>query len=179
MNSRKTLPEPSVLFPCLLSLQLGSLTPSLPIRQWGGFGEFWADQRAQDVLRHAPQVSWFYCCQDDINESGVLTEEAWKKLKRDRDTELPLTDYQVYVALTDLIISVRNNQECKTSRRIGDRDLLWWSHRRNILREGTDKRKSAQWLVQDKKEMEELAARYPVPGMLSRRPFMMPAIDFR
>jgi len=100
-------------------------------------------------------------------------------LKRDRDTELPLTDYQVYVALTDLIISVRNNQECKTSRRIGDRDLLWWSHRRNILREGTDKRKSAQWLVQDKKEMEELAARYPVPGMLSRRPFMMPAIDFR
>ena len=112
--------------------------------QWGCFREFWADQRAQDVLRHAPQVSWFYCCQDDINETGVLTEEAWEKLKRDGDTELPLTDYQVYVAPTDLIISVCNNQECKASRRNGDRDLLWWNHRRSILREGTDKRKSAQ-----------------------------------
>ena len=29
--------EPSVLFPHLLSLELGSFTPSVPIRQWGGF----------------------------------------------------------------------------------------------------------------------------------------------
>ena len=77
--------EPSILFPCLLSLQLGSLTPSVPIRQWGGFREFWADQRAQDVLRHAPLVSWFDCCRDDTNGFGVLVEEAWKKLKSDGD----------------------------------------------------------------------------------------------
>lgn len=77
--------EPSVLFPCLLSLQLGSLTSSVPIRQWGGFREFWADQRAQDVLRHAPLVSWFDCCRDGDNVYGKLAEEAWGKLKRDGD----------------------------------------------------------------------------------------------
>jgi len=93
--------------------------------------------------------------------------------------ELTLSDYEIYVASTYLIISARNNQECKTSRRNGDRDLLWWDNRRVILREGTDKRQRAQWLVQDKKQMEELAARYPVPEMLSKRPFPMPAINFR
>ncbi|KEQ68835.1 hypothetical protein M436DRAFT_67754 [Aureobasidium namibiae CBS 147.97] len=93
--------------------------------------------------------------------------------------ELPLTDYEVYVAPTDLIISARRNQECKASRRNGDRKLLLWDHRRNILRDSTDTQQSAQWLVQDKKEMKELAARYPVPGMLSRRPLMIPAIELR
>lgn len=77
--------ESSVLFPHLLSLELGALAPSTNIRQWGGFREFWADQRAQDVLRHAPQLVGFYCCQDGRNEFGGLVEEAWKRLKRDGD----------------------------------------------------------------------------------------------
>ncbi|KAH0283288.1 hypothetical protein M436DRAFT_85976 [Aureobasidium namibiae CBS 147.97] len=77
--------EPTVLFPCLLSLRLGSLSPSVPIRQLSFFREFWADQRAQDVLRHAPLVSWFDCCQDDDDVYGKLAEEAWKKLKSDGD----------------------------------------------------------------------------------------------
>jgi len=118
---------------------------------------------------------------DDVFQtmrSFFITVHYTHELEGD-PTELPLTNYEVYVAPTDSIISVRNNQECKASRRNGDRDLLWWDHRRVILREGTDEQQSVQWLVQDKKEMEELAARYPLPGMLSERPFMMPAIEFR
>jgi len=118
---------------------------------------------------------------DDVFQtmrSFLITVHYTHDLEED-PTELPLTNYEVYVAPTDSIISVCNDRECEAFKRNGDRNLLWWDHRRIILREGTDKQQNAQWLLQEKKEMEELAARYPIPGMLSTRPFMMPAIEFR
>jgi hypothetical protein len=71
--------EMTLLFPRLTSLQLGSLSPSAPIRQFGGFREDWADQRAQDVIRHAPNLLWF-----ETHEGrgyGDMVKEAWKRLK--------------------------------------------------------------------------------------------------
>jgi hypothetical protein len=71
--------EISLLFPRLTSLQLGSLAPSAPIRQYSGFREDWADQRAQDVIRHAPNLLWF-----ETHEGrgyGDMVNGAWKRLK--------------------------------------------------------------------------------------------------
>lgn len=108
----------------------------------------------------------------------LITVHYTHELEKD-PTDLPLTDYEVYVAPTDLIISASNSQECKAHKRNGNRDLLWWDHRRVILREGTEEQKNAQWLVQNKEEMEQLAERYPVPSMLAERPFTMPSLEFR
>jgi hypothetical protein len=71
--------EIPLVFPRLTSLQLGSLSPSAPIRQYGGFREDWADQRAQDVIRHAPNLLWF-----ETHEGrgyGDMVDDAWKRLK--------------------------------------------------------------------------------------------------
>jgi hypothetical protein len=71
--------EIPLLFPCLTSLQLGSLSPSAPIRQYGGFREDWADQRAQDVIRHAPNLLGFSGSED--GGYGNMVDDAWKRLK--------------------------------------------------------------------------------------------------
>jgi hypothetical protein len=94
-------------------------------------------------------------------------------------TDLPLTECKVYVASTDVIISATSKTDCKITERQGSTELLWWDQRRLILEQGPNKREGVCWLLQDKEYMEELTERYPVPEMLSRRPFMMPAIQFR
>jgi hypothetical protein len=75
--------ESAVLFPCLTLLQLGSLTPSTPISPWGGFRRYWTDIRAQDIIRHAPNLLYFDGGAEGSNEYGDMVEEAWKILKRD------------------------------------------------------------------------------------------------
>ena len=97
----------------------------------------------------------------------------------EKPTELALTEYKVYVASTDLVIAAISKTDCKITERQGSTEILWWDQRRMILEQGPSKREGVWWLLQDRDYMKELAKRYPVPEMLSQRPFMMPAMQFR
>jgi hypothetical protein len=97
----------------------------------------------------------------------------------DEPTALSITDWQVYVASSNLVISAANDQECHVRKREDIDKLTWWDHRHLILEGGPDQREGVWWLLQDKEEMEEMACRLPDAAMLTRRPFMMPVVQFR
>jgi hypothetical protein len=108
-----------------------------------------------------------------------FTDIHYTHYPEDEPTALQMTDWQVYVASSDLIISAASDQECLVRKREDDVKLTWWDHRRLILEDEPDQREGVSWLWQDREEMEEMARRYPEAAMLTRRPFMMPVVQFR
>jgi hypothetical protein len=108
-----------------------------------------------------------------------LTNVHYTHYLEDEPTALPITDWQVYVASSDLVISAASDQECLVRKREDVDKPTWWDHRRLILKGGPDQREGVSWLWQEKSEMDELAHRYPAAAMLTRRSFMMPAVQFR
>jgi hypothetical protein len=122
---------------------------------------------------------------------GLLHDKAFESLREflidvhythpleDEPTALSITDWQVYVSSSNLVISAANDQECHVRKR-GDIDKLTWrGHRRLILEGGPDQREGVWRLLRHKEEMEEMACRYPDAAMLARKPFMMPVVQFR
>ncbi|KAG9516529.1 hypothetical protein KCV07_g6737, partial [Aureobasidium melanogenum] len=95
------------------------------------------------------------------------------------DTMRPYADYEVYVKQTQLLIAAVNNDYCTAMTPLDENKLAWWDHRRRLLQKGVTKREGVAWLLQVREEMNELARRYPDVEASLRRPFMMPAIQFR
>lgn len=94
------------------------------------------------------------------------------------DTLRPYTDYEVYIKPTQLLITPRDKEYC-IAMSPNEHKRLCWDHRRIILERGNAKREGVAWLLQDREEIEELARRYPDAEATLRKPFMMPAIQFR
>ncbi|KAG9711220.1 hypothetical protein KCU77_g149, partial [Aureobasidium melanogenum] len=96
-----------------------------------------------------------------------------------RDTLHPYTNYEVYVKPTKLLIAATNDDYCTAMTPLDEHKLAWWKHRRMLLQRDTTRREGVAWLLQVREEMNELARRYPDAEALLRRPFMIPAIQFR
>ncbi|KAG9698712.1 hypothetical protein KCU76_g2070, partial [Aureobasidium melanogenum] len=95
------------------------------------------------------------------------------------DTLRPYTDYEIYVKPTKLLITPFNKDYCSAMSPLDEHKLAWWDHRSMLLQRGATKREGVAWLLQVREEMDEMARRYPDAKALLRRPFMMPALQFR
>jgi hypothetical protein len=78
--------EPNVLFPVLIILELGNLSPSNPLHlhEWGDIKQCWADTVAEEIADHAPRLLSFDGCEGDLNEVTIMVQEAWSRLKNER-----------------------------------------------------------------------------------------------
>ncbi|CAD0095931.1 unnamed protein product [Aureobasidium mustum] len=95
------------------------------------------------------------------------------------DTLRPHTEHEVYVNRKKLLIAPSGPEDCSATTPVDEYKLAWWEHRKLILQRSTGRREGVAWLLQDREEMDELARRYPDAKATLRRPFMMPAIQFR
>jgi hypothetical protein len=78
--------EQPVLFPCLESLRLGDITPTVGLAH--GSHERWAERRAGDLAMHAPKLIRFSGSGVDHTGPGALVEKAWKVLESQRDVHV-------------------------------------------------------------------------------------------
>jgi hypothetical protein len=78
--------EPIVLFPKLIILELGNLSPSNPLHlhEWGDIKQIWADLVAEEVEAHTPCLLLLGGCQEEPNEVTGMVHQAWERLKEKR-----------------------------------------------------------------------------------------------
>jgi hypothetical protein len=78
--------EPTILFPKLIILELGNLSPSNPLHlhEWGDIKQIWADLIAEEVETHDPCLLLLGGCQEEPNEVTGMVHQAWEKLKDKR-----------------------------------------------------------------------------------------------
>jgi hypothetical protein len=74
--------EPTILFPKLIILELGNLSPSNPLHlhEWGDIKQIWADLIAEEVETHDPCLLLLGGCQEEPNEVTGMVHQAWEKL---------------------------------------------------------------------------------------------------
>jgi hypothetical protein len=82
--------EPNVLFPVLVILELGNLSPSNPlhIHEWGDIKQCWADTVAQEIADHAPRLVMIDGCEPELNEITGMVFKAWSKLKQEKEMSM-------------------------------------------------------------------------------------------
>jgi hypothetical protein len=70
--------EPVVLFPQLISLELGLLRPSNPLHlhEWGNIKQCWVDQVAEEVAVHAPGLKMFHSHRGIPDELTIMVHKA-------------------------------------------------------------------------------------------------------
>jgi hypothetical protein len=136
--------------------------------------------KAEGDFHRAFLLGMFALLYDNAFEAlrEFLTDIHYTHSLEDEPTTLSITGWEVYVASSNFNISAGSDQECLVTKRKDNDKLTWWDHRQILLETGPDKRESARWLWQEKEELDELARRYPDAAMVTRRPFMMPAVHF-
>jgi hypothetical protein len=79
--------EPNVLFPVLVILELGNLSPSNPLHlhEWGDIKQCWADTVAQEIADHAPRLVMIDGCEPELHEVTGMVFKTWSKLKQEKE----------------------------------------------------------------------------------------------